>query len=77
MTVARTAQIHRLRCLLLTEDDEHRLLARVTMTERNLGAVPDRRGPTGESTQSQVRRAEGRRLALAIRDGARDPRRDE
>ena len=71
MTVARTAQINRLRAVLLTSDDEDRLLARVTMTEHNLGAIARRRGRTGESPETQVRRAEARRLALAIRDGAR------
>ncbi|ANS32254.1 hypothetical protein R1CP_38780 (plasmid) [Rhodococcus opacus] len=71
LTVARTAQINRLRALLLTGDDEDRLLARVTMTEHNLVAIARRRGRTGESTETQVRRAEARRLALAIRDGAR------
>ncbi|NDV07768.1 IS110 family transposase [Rhodococcus sp. IEGM 248] len=70
-TVARTAQINRLRALLLTGDDEDRRLARVTMTEHNLGAIARRRGRTGECTETQVRRAEARRLALAIRDGAR------
>ncbi|RZI92429.1 MAG: hypothetical protein EOO67_08645 [Microbacterium sp.] len=63
MTVARTAQINRLRALLLTGDDEDRLLARVTMTEHNLGAIARRRGRTGESTETQVRRAEARRSA--------------
>ncbi|GAA4470771.1 IS110 family transposase [Rhodococcus olei] len=71
MTVARTAQINRLRALLLTGDDDDRLLARVTMTEHNLGSIARRRGRSGESTEVQVRRAEARGLALAIRDGAR------
>lgn len=71
LTVARTAQINRLRALLLTGDDDDRLLARVTMSEHNLGLIARRRGHSGESTEAKVRRAEARRLALAIRDSAR------
>jgi transposase len=71
LTVARTAQTNRLRALLLTGDDDDRLLARLTMSEHNLGVIARRRGHSGESTEAKVRRAEARRLALAIRDSAR------
>jgi len=39
LTVVRTAQINRLRALLLTGDDDDRLLVRVTMSEHNLVAI--------------------------------------
>lgn len=71
MTISRTAQINRLRALLLTGDDDDRALARCSMSEHNLGVIARRRGHRGASTEARVRCAEARRLALAIRDGAR------
>lgn len=41
------------------------------MSEHNLGVIARRGGHRGESTEAQVRRSEARRLAVAIRDGAR------
>lgn len=71
LTVARTAQINRLRALLLTGDDNDRLVARLTMSEHNLGMIARRRGHSDEPTEAKVRRTEARRLALPIRDSAR------
>jgi hypothetical protein len=53
MTVARTAQINRLRALLITGEDKDHRLARVNVTEHNLGAIARQRGRTGESTETR------------------------
>lgn len=68
----RTRQINRLRALLLTGEDADRLLSRGALTEARLAAITRRRGKTDESVEQAVRRAEARRLALAIRDADRE-----
>lgn len=71
MSVARIAQINRLRALLLTGDDDDRQLARVTLSEHNFALIARRRGRASDSVEGQVRRQEARRLALSIRDATR------
>ncbi|MDV6297472.1 IS110 family RNA-guided transposase [Rhodococcus aetherivorans] len=71
LTVTRTAQINRLRALLLTGTDEDRQWARASMCERTLSAIRRRRGRAGDDVEAQVRRQEARRLAIAIGEGTR------
>jgi transposase len=66
MTTTKTKQINRLRALLLTGDDDDRALSRGAMTDARLHTIARRRGRL-DSTEQQIRRAEARRLALAIR----------
>lgn len=66
LTTYRTRMINRLRALLLTGDDSDRTLARGPMNPPRLATIARRRG--GQSREQAVRRAEARRLALAIRD---------
>jgi transposase len=70
LTTTRTRQINRLRALLLTGDDGDRALRTGTFTQARLTAIARRRGHPGDPIEAQVRRAEARRLALAI--GAAD-----
>jgi transposase len=64
----RTRMINRLRALLITGDDLDRSCARGAMTPPALRAIARRRGRRDETREQGVRRAEARRLALAIRD---------
>jgi len=61
-----------LRALLLTGDDADRDLCRAAMSDAQLRLIARRRGRLGESREQQVRRAEARRLALAIRQATSD-----
>jgi transposase len=72
LTTVRTRQINRLRALLLTGDEADRSLARGPLTATRLAAISRRRGNADESVERAVRRAEARRLALAIRDAGRE-----
>jgi transposase len=72
MTTTKTQQINRLRALLLTGDDADRDLCRAAMSDAQLRLIARRRGRLGESREQQVRRAEARRLALAIRQATSD-----
>jgi transposase len=67
ITITRTQQINRLRALLLTGDDADRQLCRGAMTDAHLQSIARRRGRV-DSREQQIRRAEARRLALAIRE---------
>jgi len=66
ITTARTAQINRLRALLLGGDDTDRALARGPLTQARLTAAARRRGRTHDHVTDTIRRAEIRRLAAAI-----------
>jgi len=72
LTTVRTRQINRLRALLLTGDDADRDLSRGTLTDARLTAISRRRGRSGETVEQEVRRAEARRLAIAIRDAGHE-----
>jgi transposase len=67
MTVTKTKQINRLRALLLGGDDIDRDLSRGTLTETKLQAIARRRGRPNDTAEQAVRRAEARRLSIAIR----------
>ena len=72
LTTAGTAQTNRLRALLLGGgDDTDRGLSRGTLTDAVLADLARRRAPREASREQAVRHAEIRRLALALRDGAR------
>jgi transposase len=71
IATTRTQQINRLRALLLAGDDTDRYLARGTLTVARLSAVARRR-QRGDTTEQRVRRAEIRRLALAIRTAGQE-----
>jgi transposase len=71
MTTTNTRHINQLRALLLTGDDTDRALSRGTLTSDRLTQIARRRGSSGQTREQAVRRAEARRLALAIRT-ARD-----
>jgi transposase len=66
LTVTRTRQVNRLRALLLSGDDNDRILSRGTLTDARLQAIARRRA-SGQTTEQTVRRAEARRLAIAVR----------
>jgi len=68
LTTYRTRMVNRLRALLLTGDDLDRTSARGPMNPPRLTAIARRRGGRDETREQAVRRAEARRLALAIRD---------
>jgi transposase len=72
LTKARTGQSNRLRALLLSGDDTDRALARGTLTDSRLQVISRRRGHAADSTEQTVRRAEARRLAIAIRAATRE-----
>ena len=63
---ARTAQIGRLRALLLAGDDTDRQAARKALTQTALAALAGRELPAGACREQAVRHAEIRRLALAL-----------
>jgi len=67
LVTARTRQVNRLRALLLGGDETDRDLARGTLTDRRLSVLVRRRGRDRETREQAVRRAELRRLAIAIR----------
>jgi len=66
ITVTRTAQIGRLRALLLAGDDTDRQAARMALTQTALAALAGRDLPAQASRQQAVRHAEIRRLTLAL-----------
>ncbi|MFL5311281.1 MAG: IS110 family transposase [Myxococcales bacterium] len=66
LVMAKTRQVNRLRALLLTGEDTDRPLARAAFTQSALATIARRRGRAGQSREQAVRRAEARRLALAI-----------
>lgn len=61
-----TAQINQLRALLLTGDDHDRDLSKGTMTRTRLTLIITEPTPIGAGIDTQIRRAEARRLATAI-----------
>jgi transposase len=71
LTTTSTAQTNRLRALLLGGDDTDRQLARGPLTEARLASLARRRPPREASREQAVRHAEIRRLALALREAAR------
>ena len=70
LTTTSTAQVNRLRALLLAGEDTDRQLARGALTDAILAGLARRRGPRDASREHAVRQAEIRRIALAVR-GAR------
>ena len=66
ITVARTAQIGRLRALLLAGDDIDRRAARKALTQTALAALAGRELCAGACHEQAVRHGEIRRLALAL-----------
>jgi len=71
LTVVTTAQVNRLRALLLGGDDAERSLARATLTDPVLVAMARRRPSPQASRDQAVRHSEIRRLARAVRAGRR------
>jgi transposase len=72
IAVTMTRQICRLRALLLAGNDADRNLARGALTIARLQSIARRRGNGDDTVQQAVRRAEARRLAIAIRDAERE-----
>jgi transposase len=72
MTDTQTRQINQLRALLLTGHDTDRAIARGRVTQDWLERLIRRRGTGTETREQATRRAETRRLAIAIRDTHRD-----
>jgi transposase len=71
MIMASTAQVNRLRALLLAGGDADRHTARSTLTIAALSALARRR-PSGDASRAEaIRQAEIRRLAIAVRDAER------
>ena len=68
LVVTKTRQISRLRALLLTGEESDRQLSRGPLNLATLVRIARRRGRTGETREQVVRRAEARRLALAVHD---------
>jgi transposase len=66
ITVARTAQIGRLRALLLAGDDTDRRAARTALTQAVLASLAGRELGSNARRDQAVRQAEIRRLALAL-----------
>ncbi len=67
LTVARTAQINRLRALLLGGDEADRALAKGRLSDQWLGHIARRRGRAGCTREQAIRLGEARPLAVAIR----------
>jgi transposase len=67
ISTTRTAQINRIRALLLLGDDDDRALCRGPMSKDHLDQIARRRGRLNDTREQQVRRSEARRLAVAIR----------
>ncbi len=74
LTASYTAQINRLRALLLGGNDADRDFARGRLSDTALAAMARRRCPRDADRAQAVRHGELRRLALAVRDGARQLR---
>jgi transposase len=72
IAVTKTRQICRLKALLLAGDDTDRDLARGALTIARLRTIARRRGNGEDTVEQAVRRAEARRLAIAIRDAERE-----
>ncbi len=71
MITASTAQVNRLRALLLAGGDADRHIARSALTIAVLSALARRR-PSGDASRAEaIRQAEIRRLAIAVRDAER------
>lgn len=68
MVVTKTRQISRLRALLLTGTEPDRQLSRGPLNLTALAVIARRRGKTDETHEQAIRRAEARRLALAVRE---------
>ena len=66
ITTASTAQVGRLRALLLAGDDTDRRAARTALTQTALAALAQRDLPAQASREQAVRHAEIRRLAEAL-----------
>ena len=66
ITVTRTAQINRLRALLLAGDDTDRQAARAALTQRVLTGLARRTVPAGARRDHAIRQGEIARLALAL-----------
>jgi transposase len=66
-----TTQTNRLRALLLAGNDTDRQTARSRLTDTHLATLARRRLPPDASREQAIRHAEIRRLALALREGAR------
>ena len=69
LTVVTTAQINRLRALLLGGDDTDRDLARTTLTDPTLVAMARRRPSPQAGRDQAIRHSEIRRLARALQAG--------
>jgi transposase len=67
MTNTQTRHINQLRALLRGGDDSERELARGSLPNTRLGEIARRRGHSSDGVEKVVRRAEARRLALAIK----------
>jgi transposase len=77
LTTVRTKQINRLRALLLTGEEADRKLSRGTFSDTQLTAISRRRGKVDETIEQAVRRAEARRLAIAIRQASKELRQNK
>ncbi|MEQ3542150.1 IS110 family transposase [Pseudonocardia tropica] len=71
LTSSHTAQTNRLRALLLGGDDTDRRAARARLTDTVLAGLARRRSPRDADRAQAVRHGELRRLAVAVREGAR------
>lgn len=72
ITATKARQICRLKALLLAGGDADRDLARGALTITRLHTIARRRGNGDDTVEQVVRRAEARRLAIAIRDAERE-----
>jgi transposase len=72
LSISRTRQVNRLRALLLSGDDADRELSRGMLTDARLRAIAGRRARASQTTEQSVRRAEARRLAVAVRAATAD-----
>jgi transposase len=72
LTTGQTAQTNRLRALLLCGQDRDRQAARAALTTTALTTLARRRPPGDSSREQAIRQAEIRRLALALRETARE-----
>jgi transposase len=75
LVTAQTAQINRLRALLRDGGDTDKTLAKGTLSDATLATLARRR-PAAAGRHHVVRQAEIRRLALALRQAARERRRN-
>jgi transposase len=71
LTATRTAQVNRLRAVLLGGDDVDRQLARAALTDAALAGLTHRRQRPRQQPGTGLRHAEIRRLALALRESSR------